>query len=455
MVKKTVKNKRVNKVEELERSTFAAIKIQNVISVILIVSFTILISVNLFSLFRIKSDIRTYIIEAGLDTSPNANSNKNNLITNGDAVSNVSYNWQSFGDNFSSDAYLDKNKTTMFLDDTVTSLIFPPQYAFNEVKKCEQANCDLSATDLIFTDQADIKKSPRIPDELKEETIISSRLSNLSSLQIASFVVKNGSEENGYVYFYDGKNFTPIIGVDSSEKIITKYGRGGGIIAVGGDDNDFLILYVGYEAQAWHYKDGKLSDISKFFGLRVSAGGFSPYIIKQGAGNNSLWYVLSLNSSKPKLVKLWQNDGEEIVGAYDFSHIFSAADGKILSFGVVTRGELEFIFKQSDNAYTLKSFIDNGFDNSTERLACSINLNSNQDIVAKARIKSLGVSGQADIFLANVPSHLIPTEAGKDTNFNEIGHELFWQINFPKGNNPEYSPWLDHINYLDYFLANN
>lgn len=453
MVRKTVKNKRVSKVDELERSTFAAIKIQNVISVILILSFVILISVNLFSLFRIKSDIRTYIIEAGLDSS--ASTNNNNLVSNGDAVSNVSYNWQSFGDNFSSDAYLDKTKTTMFLDDTVTSLIFPPQYAFNEVKKCEQSTCDLSATDLIFTNPVDAKKIVRLPDELKGETIVSSRLSNLSSLQIASFVVKNGQEESGYVYFYDGKKFTPIIGLESSEKIITKYGRSGGVIAVGGDDNDFLILYVGYEAQAWHYKDGRLSDISKFFGLRVAASGFNPYIIKQGVGRDSLWYVLSLSSAKPKLIKLWQNGGEEIVGAYDFSHIFSAVNGEISSFGIVTRGELEFIFKQTDDTYSLKSFMDNGFDNSTDRLACSVNLNSNQDIVAKARIKSLGVSGQANIFLANVPSHFIPTEAGKDTNFNEIGHELFWQINFPKGDNPEYSPWLDHINYLDYFLATN
>lgn len=455
MVKKTVKNKRVSKVDELERSTFAAIKIQNVISVILIVSFAILISVNLFSLFRIKSDIRTYIIEAGLDASPTANSNKNNLIANGDAVSSVTYNWQSFGDNFSSDAYLDKTKTTMFLDDSVTSLSFPPRYDFNLVKKCEQATCDLSATDLIFTDQIDTKKSPRVPDELKDSTILSSRLSNLSSLQVASFVVKNNGEESGYIYFYDGKKFTPIIGLESSEKITTKYGRSGGIIAVGGDDNDFLILYAGYEAQAWHYKDGRLSDVSKFFGLRVAAGGFNPYIIKQGSGNNSLWYVLSLNSAKPKLIKLWQNNGEEIVGAYDFSHIFSASDGVLSSFGIITRGELEFIFKQADNTYSLKNFTDSGFDNSTDRLACSVNLNSNQEIVAKARIKSLGLSGQASLFLANVPDHLIPTEAGKDTNFNELGHELFWQINFSKSDNPEYSPWLDHINYLDYFLAKN
>lgn len=361
-------------------------------------------------------------------------------------------NWLSFGDNFSSKAYLDSAKTNMFFDDQITALIFPPVYEFEKTKDCDEAICGLSG--LIFVNQKNIKKPDIIPAELAGRQIIDSHLDKLSSRQVASFIVSEDGQERVYAYFLSSGEFLPILSSDSNIKLKTQYGRGGGQITVGGSDNDFLIVYSGYEGFAVHYNQGGLSNLSYLFGLRVIDGGFTPYIIKQGSGSNSLWYILSLNSTKPKLIKLWQNGTNEIVGAYDFSHVLNNIDGTLSSFVSDNgRGEIKFIFKSPSGPSFLKTFIDKGFDNSIDREAASVNINSTNRKVLKAKIKSMWVTGQTDIFLADEATNLIKTKAGSEVRFSGESSTLFWQINFPKSSNKEYSPWLDHINYLDYYLA--
>jgi hypothetical protein len=361
-------------------------------------------------------------------------------------------NWLSFGDNFSSKAYLNLTKTNMFFDDQITALIFPPVYEFEKTKDCDEAICGLSG--LIFANQKNIKKPDIIPAELAGHKIIDSRLDKLSSRQVASFIVSEDGQERVYAYFLTGGEFLPILSSDSNIKLQTQYGRGGGQITVGGSDNDFLIVYSGYEGFAVHYNQGELSDLSYLFGLRVVDGGFTPYVIKQGTGNNSLWYILSLNSAKPKLIKLWQNGTSDIVGAYDFSYVLNNIDGTLSSFVSDNgRGEIKFIFKSPSGPSFLKTFIDKGFDNSIDREAVSININSTNRKVLKAKIKSMGLVGQANVFLADDDTNLVKTKAGSEVKFSGEKSTLFWQINFPKSSNKEYSPWLNHINYLDYYLA--
>lgn len=375
----------------------------------------------------------------------------NNLPRSLDKQKAVSI-WHSFGDHFSSNAYIDNNKTNMFFDEQVTALVFPPIYDFKKLADCADKTCDLA--DLIFTDQSKIKKPNRTPSELIGKKIISSRLDRLSSKQVASYVVLDGEQERAYVYFLDGSEFSPIITSETESKMITQYGRGGGVVTVGGSDDDFLIIYIGYESFGFHYLAGELSSISHFFGLRVTDGGFNPYIIKQGEGKRSLWYILSLNSDKPKLIKLWQNGGNNIVGAYDFSYIFRGLGSNLSAFkSGAGRGEIEFILKSSTDSFSFSKFSDQGFDNSQDRVAASININTEDHKITKARIKSIGITGDAEIFLADSDSNFIKVREEQEIKFSGDNSTLFWQINFSKSNDLEYSPWLDHINYLDYYLA--
>ena len=446
--------KNITGFKKIKNAAMAPIQSRRVLIAIFIVLLimTILIIVNFLSLLKTRKELKGYLETANLTTE----APKTTAPIEIPKITKRVSSWQSFGDSFSSSAYLNAEKTDMFLDERITALVFPPIYDFSLVEDCEQENCNLADSNLVFLNQENIQKSPEIPTELKDKNIVFSGVSQLTNRQVVSFIVLEGGEERGYVYFLAGRKFTPLINDETEVNIITKYGRGSGTIAVGGDDNDFLIVYSGYEGQAFHYKNGELEDVSRFFGLRVMENGFTPYIIKQGKGNNSLWYVLSLSSTKSKLIKLWQNGTDKIVGAYDFSHIFAGLDGSITAFTWVNpRREISFIFKNEQvlsSLYSLRKFSDQGFDNSRNRSALSINLNSGSEKVARAKIDSIGVSGEVNIFLADLATEFIETKPGETVEFSGEGNELFWRLDFLKKIDKEYSPWFDHINYLNYYI---
>lgn len=433
-----------------------------------------LIVVNYLSLMKTRQELQNYSqITANMENELKNISRKSNLVSS----------WHSFGDNFSSYAYISKDETDMFFDEKVTAFSFPPIYSFDSISGCDNANCGLKTSNLIMTDQNNGQTPDKVPSELKDQKILSSHLDKLGSKQIASFVVSEGQEERGYVYFFDGRKFTPIITKETENNIITKYSRGGGNIVASGDDNDFLILYIGYEGIGFHYKNGKLQDISDFFGLRVADNGFKPYIIKDGSGNNTTWYVLSLTGNKPKLIKLWQNGGEEIVGATDLSSIFDASQGSLAAFAPGDKNqEIKFIFKKegsnvnapaqilipgassqpetavlpaSLSPFELKLFVDKGFDNSIDRSVVSVNLNEAQGDITKAKISDIGLSGNAKLFLSNSDKIFVEAKPDEEIDFTIHGRDLFWRADFTKGSNNQYSPWFDNINYLDYYLQIN
>jgi hypothetical protein len=434
-----------------------------------------LIFVNYFSLMKTRQELQNYT---------QITANMENELKNISRKSTLTSSWRSFGDNFSSYAYVSKDETDMFFDEKVTAFSFPPVYSFDSVSGCDDASCGLKASSLITTDSDSGQKTDKVPSELKGKKINSSHLDKLASVQIASFIVSEGTEERGYVYFFDGRKFTPIITATTESQIITKYSRGGGTIVAGGDDKDFLILYIGYEGLGFHYKNGKLTNISDFFGLRVSDNGFRPYIIKDGKDNNTTWYVLSRTSNKPKLIKLWQNGSENIVGAVDLSTIFDSANGALAAFTVGDRQqEIKFIFKKDGSTnvnapaqilipgassqteevkipsslspYELRLFSDKGFDNSTDRSIVSVNLNEAQGDITKAKISDIGINGEAKLFLSNSSKIFVETKSGEEIDFTLHGRDLFWRADFPKGSSNQYSPWFDNINYLDYYLQIN
>jgi len=390
--------------------------------------------------------------------------------------------WKSFGDNFSSSVYLDKERSDMFLDDITTALVFPPLYSWNKKEDCFEPSCGLGPSirsgNFLFEKKeinylADFKKMPQpLPIEIINKNIVAASLYGLGSRQIASFVFKEGEQERGMVYFIEDEQYLPLINNETKQKILTKYGKGGGYIAVGGEENNFLIFYAGYEINAFHYNNGELVDISRFFGLRVANNGFYPYIIKQGKGSESIWYILSLEKNNHKLIKLWQNNTTKIKGSLDLSSQLNwwlKKTGGTLKFvrsGSV-KGEIDFIVENENGNYSLWAFIDEGFDNSKNRQAVSINLNEKNFPILKAQIRSLGVSindyddgeyassfshPKLKVYLGDSLDNFLPAELGKIIKFNGDKEGVYWKIELEKGNKNDYSPWLDHVNDLQYLV---
>ncbi len=409
-------------------------------------------------------------------------SNTSNTSNASPNLNDKSY-WQSFGDLFSSSAYLDAEKTSMVLDERMTSLVFPPVYEFKYQRACSDFSCGLATSDIqkIYKKEElpnlkNLTKLPRpLPAGIKEKDILFANINEFSNKKVALFVVSEGGEERGLVYFIEGSKYVPIITSETEQQIITKYGRGGGQMAAFGDSDNFLIVYLGYEGRGFHYNQGQLEDVSRFFGIRVTDLGFYPQIIKQGTGDNSVWYVLSLDAEKNRLIKLWQNKSSHIVGAYDFSdkinQVLSENNGKLAAVATSEkRGEINFIVDEGLDIfenYSLWTFQDNGFDNSSNRLVVSKNVNSKELPISKAQIKDIKVAVDGDhgqyevqfpcpefnIFLSNDADNFVPHNPGKMVNFPETNQELYWKIEFLPSADKEYSPWLDNLNALQYLIA--
>lgn len=388
--------------------------------------------------------------------------------------------WHSFSDLFSSEAYLDVYQTNMVQDERMTALIFPPLYEIAFEKSCQDINCDFRDEEVIETDNLtnlsvlpNLSTFPQpLPAEVANQSLTFARLDQVGRRQVALFVISEGNEERGLAYFIENNSYKPLITNETEAQIKTKYGKGGGKMAVGGDDDNFILLYIGYEGHAFHYREGNLENISRFFGLRVADNGFYPYIIKQGRGNDSVWYVLSLNKEKTKLIKLWQNKSPYIVGGYDLSDEISKALASYSVSGIISsqkRGEVGFVINEGRDVfedYRLWLFKDKGFDNSSDRVAISKNIKNNEALVIKAWIDNLGVSlagpqpgyetqfpqASLKVYLSNEANSFVAVNPGQAVEFMSAGKELYWKLEFQASTDTEYSPWLDHVMGLEYIL---
>ena len=483
---------------------FTEVKSKRILAAIfgILLLMLILILINFFSLLKTRKELKIYLSAAKIaeDFLPSKVASENNKATSNGIIET----WVGMGDHFSSFAYLDRNKTDMILDQSVSALVFPPifsleligdgsdllesnlaaddRWIFSEAKEF----CALSPNNncLEVRNEREVFYNGRkidLPQGLNGERIKRIDSSFLSSKFVLSFIVEaENNQERALAYFFDGRRYSPLITKDSSEKIISQHGRGNGIMVAGGSDDEFILFYNGYEARAYYYQAGKLSDISKFFGLRVSDGGFYPYIIKQGSGVNSLWYILSFSEKRPRLIKLWQNGSLAIQGAYDFSYIFKDFSSlKLLAFrgNPDERGELEFIFGADENnrSLSLKNpgtwlFKDGGFDNSKERRAFSLNLNDKRAYVKKAYIESISFSTgfgpgaenrndasnlAPEIYFLGSDMRKIPAQAGQEISFSPANREFYWEVVFKPGASSEYSPFFENISSLYYFISGN
>ena len=243
-----------------------------------------------------------------------------------------------FEDNFTSAAFFDFQESGLYRDNLMTALIFPPDYNWRALKdadlsaaekeyfsslsindfarpgesglreiyerRCFKNNCLEQRGERLFYNDSSLNFSA----PLSGAEIAAVSIGSLEKSWLVGFTLKDKDGYQGRVFRFDGQNFQEILPGGLRSPYFGRFG-------FGGEEDDFLIIYSAYEGQAYHVKNSKLTDISRFFHIRVTDDGFKPEVIKSGRGDNSTWYVYSLSRGWPRFMKLWQNKGPEIVGA--------------------------------------------------------------------------------------------------------------------------------------------
>lgn len=384
----------------------------------------------------------------------------------------------SFGDGFSSLAYINQEKSNMFWDENVTAFSFSPVYELKKQQDCLTADCNLSRDGtypesvclakgclrqgdnqrLFFKD-----KELELPSVLSEQKINNITLFALEDSWLLGFISGEEAEEQGWVYRFDGRNFFPLITDETTYQIKPRYQRGGGQIAFGGSADDFLVLYPGYDGQAYRFRGDSVEDVSRFFGLRVTNGGFLAQIFKVGGGQKAVFYVCSLTENNPKIIKVWSKDTKISGGALDLSLLLFRGDWQPDNIFCAWDFENNQLNVSSSNrgADELWSFKDRGFDNSRPYQIISINLNrkTQEKVTAAALIDfdwpaTLGRGNAGtQLYLANIANTWERSLPYVWHNFTRSGQSLYWRLVWPAGGDAFSSPWVDSINRLDYLFA--
>ena len=385
----------------------------------------------------------------------------------------------SFGDIFSSLAYINEAQSDMFWDENMTAFTFPPLYEVRKQSDCSTVDCGLSRADIdpssiclqagCLRKTADLKlffnnQPLQLPPPVNAESFSSITLFSLGNSWLIGLVSGPETAERGWVYRFDGLSFSPLITADTDFQIAPRFQRGGGSIAFGGTADDFLVLYAGYDGRAFRFRGTNQEDISKFFGLRVTDGGFKPQILKVGEGGDSIFYVCSLTEDKPKVIKIWSKDDLNSLGALDFSLSFFKGDWRPDSIlcSISDAGAKRLaIASKTGGAYALWQASDLGFDNSRRRSVTSLNINRKNQTEVKAAVladvgvESLGSSlgGNTIFYLANKIDRFENAAAFLWHGFDAAGTELYWRLEAEPDSDRYYSPWFSHVNRLDYLLA--
>jgi len=285
-----------------------------------------------------------------------------------------------FFDTFSSSAAVNLNESDLYLDKNATAVLYPPDYDWRPAsgniasngkesdwlvpndfegpyndRRCLGENClKQEGNSLSYNGKALV-----LPVDLKKSDIVAISLGSLDKLWLVGFTLKDGKKYRGEVYYFDGRTFSPLA---TPAPIISSYF---GLFGFGGEEDDFLIIYGAYEGIAYHIQKDKLTDVSRFFDIRVMNNGFKPEIIRAVYQDNINWYVFSFTRYRPRLIKLWQNRTPEIAGETVFEDLFTPAD-ESAEFKLLETGADKIVILskiKSAAADSWRVFSDYGFKN--------------------------------------------------------------------------------------------
>jgi hypothetical protein len=386
-----------------------------------------------------------------------------------------------FTDLFSGTGWVNKEKTTAYQDKIVTAFTFPPKFEWRRVSELDVSDEEMMRIGVRQSDGSDLRcigseclvqkdeklyftpksflasyNNSRYEIELplEERNVVSVSIGSLETKWLVGVVEQKGGEYIGRVYVFENGDFEGLF--ENGDIFRSRYK---GQIGFGGDDDNFLVIYGAYEGQAYHVKENNRKiDISRFFGIRVMDNGFEPVVIKQGDGKDAIWYIGSNTSGVPKLLKLFQNGTNDIVGAVDLTNSLISSEAWRVNFYPFGNNRLRAEVVTIEGNSRFWEFVDQGFEKSEKREIVSVNINNYPAEVRYVSIEKMEISeAGADIsfYVSNDGNNWVEISNNEEIKFaDREGRRLFWRAEFEPEGSIEKSPFLGSLQfkYLVKFL---
>jgi len=388
----------------------------------------------------------------------------------------------SFQETFVGSVGIDLEKTTLYHDDTVTAMFFAPDYSwetasqslvegfkndfssvgfnnFNgpyEDERCLGNNClKQKGLDLFYN-----AKILLWPKEINGYNVTAISIATLTKNWLVGFTIRDGDGYSGQVFYFNGKNFIPLV---LPAKISS---ASFGLFGFGGEESDFIVVYGSPQAVAYRFRGGSADNISRWFYPRLMGQGFKPEFVRVDHEGDIVWYVYSSTLGKTELIKLWQNGTPEIVGEAVFNDLLDGFNSSMdyYSFKVVANSKDSVVLlvgREDGGVNAWHTFTDRGFKNTKaatiitnpitkDGLATPIIINK----IASAKLLLDQGSLATTKFLFSEDAIIwrdVPSKINASFVTNKI-KDFRLQVAFPSFSNHFYSPFLSEI-LFDYYAT--
>ncbi len=377
----------------------------------------------------------------------------------------------SFTDLFSGTSWINLVSTTMYQDKKEDAFVLPPVFKWQKLNqpvsgagfvskeadgsfiKCIGGNCLSVFEDNLFFNGKKIS----IPGRLNKNNISGVFIGALNTKWVVGFVSTNGGVYGISIFTFDGNNFSEVA-TNGADLFSSAYE---GTLGFGGDDDNWIAIYGAYQGNAYRFRKSgdnyEAEDLSKYFDIRVEAGGFEPSIIgpvTEPSGSESIenWYVWSLTANNPTLVKIFGVAGGNIIGAVDFRDeiLPGAPMGALFKLNSSSKDSiaLEALVTDESNIQKSYMFTDYGFDRSKQYKVVSANGSSYPWPVGAATISPSGVSEdgvQVKFFMSSNSRNWISATLGEKIQLDRKQPGLFWMAEVEPGSGNWSSPFFDYI----------
>ena len=279
----------------------------------------------------------------------------------------------------------------------------------------------------------------------------------LTTKWVTGFVSASGGTYDISVFTFDGSNFSEVT-TGGAALLDSAYE---GVLGFGGNDDNWITIYGAYQGGAYRFrKTGSgynAEDISKYFGIRVEAGGFEPAIIgpiteRSGSESVENWYVWSLTGNNPTLVKIFGVSGGSIIGAVDLRDeiLPGAPISALFKLNSSSKNSivLDALVTDENNVREMKRFTDGGFDRSKSYRVVSVNASSYPWPVGAATIASSGIDtngAHVNFFMSSNDEDWTPAGLGEKIQLDQKRPGLFWMAETEPGSGSWSSPFFDYI----------
>ena len=386
-----------------------------------------------------------------------------------------------FGDHYVNNLAIDTNLTNFYFDSISTAFMFEPDYRWLDKGVCRDSYCELDPIDWNFPGRGEKEYCLGInclslrdnnlffndiplsyPRDISGQEIKRVSIYPLNNDWLLGFVFQDDNLEKGLVYRFNGEEFINLY-PENDFPFVSRENYEGAVFGFGGDSNNFLVIYGGYDLLGYQVLAEKKIDISRFLGLRVSGGGFSPVAYKKTDGQETIWYLCSLDENKPRLIKLWQNKSESIKGSLALTEVLledrESADSAWCRLG--DSNNLEVLIEKKGKFYK-RSLEDNGFIQLDNYSLLTKNLLQTSGQMEQATFNNLlacddqGCDGEVlnnslSFSVSGNGQDYFSAQLAKEIMFPDKSPGMYYQLEARgKIGDKHYSPWIDGLTAISY-----